>query len=81
MILAKRIMDKGTANHILISKHIVPKSNSCMKTISKFIDMGECIVKLRKKIGVFSFIPQDENHEIGSTAPINSKLHRQTKQV
>lgn len=69
MILAKRIMDKGASNHILVSEQVVQQIRQLRKDY-KFMDMGEHIVKHGEKVRVFSFLFQDENNKIGSTEPI-----------
>jgi len=69
MILAKRIMDKGGSNHILVSEQVVQQIRQLRKDY-KFMDMGEHIVKHGEKVRVFSFLFQDENNKIGSTKPI-----------
>lgn len=69
MILAKRIMDKGGSNHILVSEQVVQQIRQLRKDY-KFMDMGEHIVKHGQKVKVFSFLFQDENNKIGSTEPI-----------
>ncbi len=70
MILAKRIMDKGTAIHILVSEQVAPQVRQLHKGY-KFIDLGEHVVKHGEKIKVFSFLFQDEGNEVGSRDPIN----------
>jgi hypothetical protein len=71
MILAKRIMDKGGSNHILVSEQVVQQIRQLRKDY-KFIDMGEHIVKHGERVKVFSFLFQDDNIMIGSTDPINT---------
>jgi class 3 adenylate cyclase len=69
MILAKRIMDKGGPNHILVSEQVVQQIRQLRKDY-KFMDMGEHILKHGEKVRVFSFLFQDANKKIGSTEPI-----------
>ena len=71
MILAKRIMDKGTANQILVSEQVAQQVRQLHKGY-KFIDMGDHIVKHGEKVKVFSFVFHDQDNEIGSTNPIDS---------
>lgn len=53
MILAKRIMDKGGSNHILVSEQVVQEIRQLRKDY-KFMDMGEHIVKHGEKVRMFS---------------------------
>jgi class 3 adenylate cyclase len=48
MILAKRIMDHGTANHILVSEQVAQQVRQLHKGY-KFIDMGNMLLNMEKK--------------------------------
>jgi len=48
MILAKRILGKGTANHILVSEQVVQQVRRLHKGY-KFIDMGNKLLNMEKK--------------------------------
>jgi class 3 adenylate cyclase len=57
MILAKRIMGKGAANHILVSEQVVLQVRQLHKGY-KFIDMGNKLLNMEKNKDVFISLPR-----------------------
>lgn len=71
VLIAKRIMDVGKANQILVSKHVVDQVKQLDRTY-KFVDMGRYTVKHGENVSIYSFLYQDEKNQIGNANPISS---------
>lgn len=63
--LAQRVMNRGDAGHILLSRHVADDLEQYPQWRPQLHDLGECEVKHGRKIGLFNLY----NGEVGNPAP------------
>jgi TolB-like protein/Tfp pilus assembly protein PilF len=74
--VAQRVMDRGDAGHILLSRHVADDLEQYSRWRPQLHDLGECEIKHGRKLGIVNFY----SSEVGnSTVPSRFKRGEETR--